>query len=67
MLSQVSVMSPVVRHRFPPTSFAPFPDFAHAVLAQAVHDVAVHLVEGLAHDRVGRISSGREVSFAIFS
>ena len=40
---------------------APFPHVAHAVLAQAVDNVAIHLVQGLAHDEIGLLQLGEAV------
>ena len=52
MFDHTSVMSPVVRHRLPPTLVAPLPHVAHAVLAEAVDDVAIDACERVAHHEV---------------
>ena len=59
---QVSVMSPVVRQQLPPTSAAPLPDVAHAILAEAEDDVAVDLVQRCPHHVDTASSAGGSVS-----
>src|SRR5208282_6001449 len=40
---------------------APFPDVAHAVLAEAEQDVAVHFVERSAHDAIGLLQRSERI------
>ena len=66
MLSQVSVISPVVLQRVSANLLSPFPHIPHAVLAEAIHDIAGTLSS--ASRMIGRVcDSARLVSFAIFS